>query len=118
MYVLSIFITIGTLALCASVSVPELLIQTTLGPVKGSITERGVRLWAGLPYAEPPVGNLRWAYPQPPKATTEVYDASYIAPGCQQDCKLPPGNCPDQVSEDCLYLSVMAPPEPKFLEEA
>jgi carboxylesterase type B len=112
MLFLAVVVTLGVLATSVSASDAELLIQTTLGPVKGSITERGVRLWAGLPYAEPPVGNLRWTYPQPPKPTTEVYDASYVAPGCQQDCQLPPGNCPEQVSEDCLYLSVTAPPEP------
>lgn len=39
--------------------------------------------------------------------------AAFNAPGCQQVCNLPPGNCPEYgISEDCLYLSVWAPTEP------
>jgi acetylcholinesterase/cholinesterase len=72
-----------------------------------------VRVWTGIPYAQPPVGDLRFEWPQPAKAFDGVYKANIQAKGCQQVCKLPPGNCPDNgVSEDCLYLSVFAPKEP------
>ncbi|CAN0174009.1 unnamed protein product [Ectocarpus fasciculatus] len=91
----------------------ELLVTTTTGPVQGHYNYLGVREWNGIPYAKPPVGDLRWENPQTPNAWTDTYDASFMAPGCMQECKLPPGNCPEYgIGEDCLYLSVWAPTEP------
>jgi len=91
----------------------ELLVKTTLGPVQGHYNTVGVREWNGIPFAKPPVGDLRWEYPQSPNPWDRVYDASYMAPGCMQKCNLPPGNCPEYgISEDCLYLSIWAPTEP------
>ncbi|WP_139620719.1 carboxylesterase family protein [Klebsiella quasipneumoniae] len=47
------------------------LITTVNGPIKG--TEEGDLLaWRGLPYAKPPVGNLRWMPPQPPEKWKEL----------------------------------------------
>lgn len=94
----------------ASAGSSNLVVDTTHGAVAGYINEAGVRQWKGIPYASPPVGNLRWEYPVSPKAFTSVYNATYDAPGCPQLCNLPPGNCPDYgTSEDCLFLSVYAP---------
>lgn len=91
----------------------ELLVQTDLGPVQGHYNELGVREWSGIPYAKPPVGELRWEYPQSPEPWTSTYEANFQPPGCQQTCKLPPGNCPEHgQSEDCLYMTVMAPTKP------
>lgn len=45
----------------------ELLVKTTLGPVQGHYNTVGVREWNGIPFAKPPVGDLRWEYPQSPK---------------------------------------------------
>lgn len=88
----------------------ELLVQTTLGKVQGHYSWEDVREWNGIPYAKPPVGALRWEYPTSPEPYSGTYEATYMAPGCAQTCKLPPGNCPTNgVSEDCLYLSVWAP---------
>lgn len=91
----------------------SLVVQTTQGAVEGYINAGGVRQWKGLPYAQPPVGDLRWEYPQTPSAFTSTYSATFDAAGCPQDCNLPPGNCPAYgTSEDCLYLSVFSPSEP------
>ena len=92
-----------------------LLVKTTQGLIQGHINEVGIREWRGIPYAQPPVNELRWEYPLPAPAMPDgqVYQANFNAPGCQQICKLPPGNCPEYgISEDCLYLSVFAPTEP------
>jgi para-nitrobenzyl esterase len=71
-----------------------------------------VRVYRGLPYAAPPVGELRWRPPQPPRGWTGVRVADRFAPACQQHVagsRLPwtrefmhQGG----VSEDCLYLNV------------
>lgn len=90
-----------------------LLVQTDLGQVQGHYNYLNVREWSGISYAKPPVGDLRWEYPQTPATYEGIYEATFNAPGCGQTCKLPPGNCPDYgISEDCLYLSVWAPAKP------
>ena len=90
-----------------------LQVKTTNGVVKGTLdVTNNVRLFQGIPYAKPPVGDLRWEYPQTPAPFSSVYKANFIAPGCPQDCQLPPGNCPLTYSEDCLYLTVFAPTVP------
>ena len=91
----------------------DLLVATSSGLIQGHYNVAGVREWKGVPYAKPPVGSLRWQYPQPPEPWNETYDASFDAPGCPQECKLPPGNCPEYgISEDCLYLTVTSPVSP------
>lgn len=108
---------IGVLAFIAAVTATSLrsfddgtLVQTTVGSIQGHINEVGVREFKGIPYALPPMGNLRWEYPQPAKAFDGTYVANFNAAGCPQLCNLPPGNCPAYgQSEDCLYLSVFAP---------
>jgi acetylcholinesterase/cholinesterase len=91
----------------------KLDVDTTYGTVRGHTTERlgpQIREWKGIPFATPPVGDLRWEYPTLPSKFSEVYEADINVLGCQQTCKLPPGNCPDYgQSEDCLYLTVTAP---------
>lgn len=88
----------------------ELLVATSAGMVQGHYNTAGIREWKGIPYSRPPVGALRWQYPQEPDNFDGTFIANYNAPGCQQICKLPPGNCPEYgQSEDCLYLTVMAP---------
>lgn len=91
----------------------ELLVKTDLGLVQGHYSYENVREWNGIPYAVPPVGEKRWTYPEYPQPRTDTYMANYMAPGCSQTCKLPPGNCPVYgISEDCLYLTVWAPHNP------
>jgi cholinesterase len=106
--------TIASILTVAAYAQSELLVNTDKGYVQGHYNALGVKEWMGIPYAKPPVGNLRWEYPQEAESWSSAYQANYIAPACAQVCKLPPGNCPDfsGVSEDCLYLTVMAPHEP------
>jgi para-nitrobenzyl esterase len=69
----------------------------------------GVRSFKGIPFAQPPVGDLRWREPQPVKAWTEARSADQFAPRCIQRAGgdyWPRGN---GMSEDCLYLNVWTP---------
>ncbi|HMI89711.1 MAG TPA: carboxylesterase family protein, partial [Polyangiales bacterium] len=76
------------------------------GPVRGMITEDG-RAFLGIPYAAPPVGNLRWQPPQPPADWPGVLDASEFGSSCPQN----PGPFGlASTNEDCLYLNVYTPP--------
>jgi carboxylesterase type B len=96
-----------------ALSLDPLLVKTDLGYVQGHMAYENVREWNGIPYAVPPVGELRWTYPQSPEPYASTYEANFMAPGCSQTCKLPPGNCPIYgIGEDCLYLSVWAPHDP------
>ncbi len=96
-------------------AIDQLLVaKTTGGIVTGFYNDQGIRQWKGIPYANPPVGNLRWTTATPALPfITGSYSATFDAPGCPQQCNLPPGNCPEYgQSEDCLYLSIFSPKEP------
>lgn len=80
--------------------------HTTTGDVRGVLLSEGVARWAGIPYAAPPVGELRWRSPAPPAAWSGVRDADDFAAQCMQPA-FGPGAV--QGSEDCLYLNVFAP---------
>ena len=82
------------------------VVQTDRGPVQA--TERGAfRSWFAIPYAAPPVGDLRWRAPRPPAA----WSAPIARMGPASPC-LQTGNVAFRLSgesEDCLYLDVHAP---------
>lgn len=71
------------------------------GSVRG-VTADGVVSFKGIPYAAPPVGDLRWRDPQPVKPWEGVLDAKEFGPSCMQVDDLPK-------SEDCLTLNVWRP---------
>lgn len=84
------------------------VVQTAEGPVRG-VVSTDARGFMGIPFAAPPVGNLRWAPPAAVTPWSQPYDATKWSAGCPQDCDLPPGTCPPTQSEDCLYLNVYTP---------
>lgn len=83
--------------------------RTAVGRLEG-MQEAGVRAFKGIPFAQPPVGALRWQAPQPFPAWSGVRQANAFGPRCMQ---LPLFS--DMVfrsngmSEDCLYLNVWTP---------
>ena len=87
----------------------ELTAVTTSGPVRGR-ERRGVALFAGIPYAAPPVGDLRWQPPAAPEPWTETRDATRFGPAAPQ---LPgvglTNSAPVLWDEDCLTLNVCTP---------
>jgi len=90
----------------ASVSAGELGAQVRIrsGPITGEQRE-GVRVFRGVPYAAPPVGDLRWRAPVPPQPWTQPRAMVEFAPGCPQKPDELFGG-PKETSEDCLYLNV------------
>jgi len=85
-------------------SVPT--VTTELGALVGRAGD-GVRVWRGIPYARPPVGELRWKAPRPARPWQGVRDASKAPSPCPQT---PNGEIQGgSVNEDCLYLNVTTP---------
>ncbi len=78
-------------------------VKTEGGMVQGT-TEDGLTIYQGIPFAAPPVGDLRWRAPQPAATWDGVKQATKFAPGPIQS-----GNPPSGKSEDCLYLNVWTP---------
>ncbi len=86
--------------------------QTTSGAVQGLTLASGVRTFRGIPYAAPPVRDLRWRPPQPVQGWTGVRPADRFAHQCLQ--ARPFGDMMFRNaggSEDCLYLNVWTPPD-------
>jgi para-nitrobenzyl esterase len=75
------------------------------GEVAGAKTaDASVTAFRGLPYAAPPVGELRWRAPAPPKPWQGVRTADQPGPICPQPAT--PGNAGRAMDEDCLYLDI------------
>ena len=87
------------------------IVETGLGKVEG-FERDGVRVFRGIPYAKPPVGERRFRAPEGPEPWAGVRDASKFGPAAHQPplmlAALPGFDIGEQ-SEDCLYLNVYAP---------
>ncbi|SCF34308.1 para-nitrobenzyl esterase [Micromonospora viridifaciens] len=82
------------------------VVATDSGLVRGVLTDE-YRSFQGIPYAAAPVGELRWASPQPVTPWTEVRDATQPGDACAQPAGIPMGR--PSTSEDCLLLNVTTP---------
>ncbi len=73
-------------------------------------TKSGLQLYLGVPFAKPPVGNLRWKAPQPPDNWTSVKQTKAFGPrAIQAPVFGDMGFRSNGMSEDCLYLNVWTP---------
>jgi para-nitrobenzyl esterase len=83
--------------------------DVTGGKVSG-VVANGIVSFRGIPFAAPPVGELRWKAPQPLKPWIGVKQATRFGPSCVQDETIARilGATPE-MSEDCLYLNVWTP---------
>src|SRR5579863_8219081 len=82
--------------------------QTESGVISG-VTEGGVSVYKGVPFAAAPVGDLRWRPPVPVALWTGTRKADAFTPACMQAGVSMPGETPPAVSEDCLYLNIWTP---------
>ncbi|MDF1680338.1 carboxylesterase family protein [Ponticaulis sp.] len=88
------------------------VVDTPLGSVRGeTVTENGVtaHIYRGIPYAQPPVGELRWRAPEPAEAWDGVHDATEWPNRCPQGESSMGAGGP--ISEDCLYVNVVTAAE-------
>lgn len=84
-------------------------VGTEGGVVRGAVTP-DLRSFRAIPYAAPPVGELRWRAPQPPPPWSDVRDAAEAGSVCPQMGGDGPNQPPRLVgSEDCLFLNVETP---------
>jgi para-nitrobenzyl esterase len=87
-------------------------VNTVAGQVRGMDAETpGACVWRGVPFAAPPVLDLRWSAPRPAPAWSGVREAKEFSPMCMQ--QVPGGlvklESKAGMSEDCLYLNVWRP---------
>ena len=84
--------------------------KTVSGIVEGTIEKSGIVSFKGIPFAEPPVGNLRWKEPQPVKNWNGIRKADHFGPRAMQAPIFGDmGFRSDGMSEDCLYLNIWTP---------
>ncbi|TCO65396.1 carboxylesterase/lipase family protein [Actinocrispum wychmicini] len=105
----SVLTAIGLMGLMASPAnaEPANLVYTDHGPVRGVVSQNeDVRSFQGIPFAAPPVGQLRWRPPQPAARWHDPLDASRPRSQCAQLAGL---GTSESVDEDCLYLNVTTP---------
>ncbi len=82
---------------------------TTESGVISGVHEGGLNVYKGIPFAAPPVGDLRWRPPARVATWTGTRKAEAFAPACMQSGVSMPGETPPAVSEDCLYLNIWSP---------
>ncbi|MGB3928084.1 MAG: carboxylesterase family protein [Sphingobium sp.] len=96
-------------------------VQTDKGRIAGKTLPSGVRAWLGVPFAAPPVRDLRWRDPQPHAAWQGVWNADRPAPECIQPLRGRNINHyfgEEATSEDCRYLNIWTPEAPPPKGEA
>ena len=106
------------LAAMAVLAVPQLFSQasvvgTEAGKLQG-VTQGPVESFKGVPFAAPPVGDLRWRAPQPVQPWFDVRQANAYSADCMQ-VPFPSDAAPlgTKPAEDCLYLNVWRPASTK-----
>ncbi len=101
--------------LSARLQADPLTVKTEQGKALGKTLNDGkVKAFLGLPYAAPPVGELRWKAPQPPVKWKGTRDASKFGAHCAQGHVFDDMIFQDSAnSEDCLFLNVYTPADAK-----
>ena len=95
---------------CGPAAATTPLGETTVaqGKVKG-IVEEGIATYWAIPFAEAPVGELRWKAPVPKAPWTGVRECLEPAGMPPQQTRSWPGAPAPKVTEDCLYLNIQSP---------
>jgi para-nitrobenzyl esterase len=86
------------------------VVEVEGGSVRGiPARTHDVMVFKGIPYATPPVGDLRWKPPAPVVKWSGVRSAGEFAADCKMPAKMPWPVAPRPTSEDCLYLNLWTP---------
>src|SRR5919197_2893340 len=102
-------VSIVLVAMLASAEDSRPTVAVTGGRIRGAILKDGVAVFKGIPFAQPPVGDLRWREPAPVKPWTGVRDAIAFGAPCAQNSG---GRMLENSSEDCLFLNLWTPEWP------
>ena len=107
----ALIITVAAAGISAIAGADPLKVKTEQGKIRGKLINDGnVQEFLGIPYAAPPVGDLRWKAPQPPAHWKGVRDATMYGAHCAQNHVFDDMIFQDAgPSEDCLYLNVYTP---------
>uniref|UniRef100_A0A7E4ZZ30 COesterase domain-containing protein n=1 Tax=Panagrellus redivivus TaxID=6233 RepID=A0A7E4ZZ30_PANRE len=115
-----VFLAIGY-AVCEDSSEAGPRIQTNYGPIEG-LTETlndgttKINVFLGIPFAEPPIGKLRFEKPRTPKKWTTTLETKTVPASCPPTQRKYIHVLGDKIDEDCLYLNIVAPSEPSTEE--
>jgi para-nitrobenzyl esterase len=102
-----IWIVIFLICIFAQLAVSQIqTAKVTGGDVQGVVTE-GISIFKGIPFAAPPVGDLRWKAPAPVQAWAGIKKADAFGLACMQAAGSQGNTAP--VGEDCLFLNVWTP---------
>lgn len=103
-----IFATVFMAVLATSMNAQLLHTTVAQGEVEG-VEQNGLAHYKGIPFATPPVGDLRWKAPRPAQKWQGVYKADSFKDKPYQQSQGPARPGQPGVSEDCLYLNVLTP---------
>jgi para-nitrobenzyl esterase len=100
------------LCLASSMAAPDgdPIVAVTGGRIRGRLTPDGGAAFKGIPFARPPLGDLRWRDPRPAEPWDGIRDAGRFSPACTQLSEGWNRRFVAASAEDCLYLNV-APPK-------
>ncbi|MGH2645700.1 MAG: carboxylesterase/lipase family protein, partial [Chitinophagaceae bacterium] len=112
---LLLLLTIGSLPIVNAQSKKQVMLKSSIvktanGMVEGTMDSNGIRSFKGVPYAQPPIGDLRWQAPQPVKNWKGIRQAKQFGPRATQNFIYHDMIFrSDGMSEDCLYLNIWTP---------
>ncbi len=110
----SLFVFVVTLSMTmfmtTSVHADSAAIDTPQGKIIGDVSDAGISIFKGVPYALPPTGVRRWRHAEPAPNWTSERLATRFGPHCPQNRSSGFYSSPISImSEDCLYLNVWTP---------
>ena len=102
----TIFVLFAVMTVTCAQEQPLLKTHVETGDIEG-VLDGQLAVYKAIPYAAPPVGNLRWKAPLPAQPWEGVLKADKFGPMPPQPTR--PGRTADMMSEDCLYLGISTP---------